>query len=339
MTAPLRPPVHRLELPDALVAVSGSPDASRAVIGGAAGGLWIVNAQGELLARLPGHADGLFQAAWQPGGPWIASSGQDAHARVWNPETGAEVGAIPGGTEWVEQLAWSPSGEWLAIGAGRTLTLWHRERGVVHTLRDHRNTLSAIAWRPDSQTVAAACYGGVHLYDVATATRQGILPWKTSMLSLAWAPDQRWVVAGTQDLAVQVWPYPFTEGAELAMSGYEAKVRELAWHPSGRYLATGGASAIMVWNCSGNGPAGTTPRMLDAHMSRVSALAYQHRGHVLASGGLDGQVFLWNAGKSSKPLLQSTVGSAVTAITATADDRQFIAVAHNGTVAWIQSPA
>jgi hypothetical protein len=39
------------------------------------------------------------------------------------------------------------------------------------------------------------------------------------------------------------------------MSGYEAKVRSLAWHHSGRYLATDGGQEPMVWDCSGKGPA------------------------------------------------------------------------------------
>ena len=338
MPVPSRPPLHAASIPDAVVAVSWSPDGRLALVGGAGGGLWITNDCGGVVGSLPGHADGLFQASWQPSGPWLASAGQDGHARVWDPAAGSQVAAIPAGNAWVEQLAWSPSGEWLAIGAGRTLTLWHRERGVVHVLPAHRSTVSALAWRPDSRVVAAAAYGGVALWDPATGEGTGTLPWKTSMLSLAWSPDNRWVVAGTQDLAIQVWPMPFSEGEELAMSGYPGKVRELAWHASGRYLATGGSDQVMVWDCGGKGPAGTTPRMLEGHLARITALAYQHRGHVLASGGQDGLAFFWNAGKSSQPLRQSPIGGPVTAMAISPDDRLLLAGTHDGRLAWVQFP-
>ena len=338
MPVPSRPPLHKASIPDAVVAASWSPDGTRALVGGASGGLWLANATGEVVGTLPGHKDGLFHAAWQPGGPLAASVGQDGHARVWDPVSGTQIAAIPAGNAWAEHLAWSPSGEWLAIAAGRILTLWHCDRGIVHVLPSHRSTLSALAWRPDSGVVAAAAYGGVVLWDPITGTSTGSLPWKTSMLSLAWSPDNRWVVAGTQDLAIQVWPLPFSEGEELAMSGYPGKVRELAWHASGRYLATGGSDQVMVWDCGGKGPAGTTPRMLEGHLARITALAYQNRGHVLASGGHDGLVFFWNAGKSSQPLRQSAVGGPVTAMAVSPDDRILLAGAHDGTLAWTAFP-
>lgn len=338
MDVPSRPPEHEASIPDAVVAVSWSPDGLMAVVGGAGGGLWRVDGAGAVCGTLPGHRDGLFQAAWQPDGPWVASAGQDGHARVWDVARGVEVAAIPGGAPWVEQLAWSPSGEWLAVGAGRHLTLWHRERGVAHVVSGHRSTISALAWRPDSRVVGAAAYGGVSLWEATGGAAAGTLPWKTSMLSLAWSPDDRWVVAGTQDLAVQVWPQPFEEGDEMAMSGYAGKVRELAWHRSGRYLATGGGDQITVWDCGGKGPAGTTPRLLEGHVARVTALAYQRRGHLLASGGQDGLAFFWNAGKSSAPLRQSRVGSPVTAMAVSPDDQRLLVGGHDGRLAWLRFP-
>lgn len=338
MTVPFRSPEHEASVPDAVVAVSWSPDGTRAIVGGAAGGVWLVDAAGSVCGTLPGHRDGLFQAAWQPDGPLAATSGQDGHVRLWDPARGVEVASIQAGASWVEQLAWSPSGEWLAIGAGRHLTLWHRERGVAHVLSSHRSTISALAWRPDSRVVGAASYGGVALWEAASGQAAGSLPWKTSMLSLAWSPDDRWVVAGTQDLAVQVWPQPFEEGEELAMSGYVGKVRDLAWHRSGRYLATAGGDEIMVWDCGGTGPEGKTPRMLRGHGARVTALAFQRRGHLLASGGQDGQVLFWNAGKMSDALRQSRLGCPVTAMAVSPDDAILLVGGHDGRLAWVRFP-
>jgi WD40 repeat protein len=338
MPIPLRSAEALLNVPDAIIDLSWSPDSSRVVVAGAGGPLWIAGVDGRLLASLAGHANGAFKARWQPGGDLIASVGQDGHVRFWNPDGGTAPEAFAAGTDWVEQLEWSPSGEWLAVGAGRVLHLWHRTRGWVYRFTNHTSTLSAITWRADGQIVGVACYGGVRLYDVGSGASAGELPWKTSMVSLAWSPDRKWVVAGTQENAIQVWPYPFSEGEELAMSGYAAKVRELTWHFSGRYLATGGGTEAMVWDCGGAGPAGTTPRILEGHTGRITALAYQHKGHALASGGLDSSVLFWNAGKSSSALRQVRLSSAITILSASPNDQWVLAGCRNGDLAWIKFP-
>ncbi len=339
LSIPLRTPECIVRIPDAVASVSWAPDSRLAVVAGVGGRLWILDDSGRVVRELAGHNGGAFRALWHPKENLIASAGQDGHVRFWNPQDGQAAGEFPAGGAWVEQLDWSPAGDWLASGAGRVLTLWQPGRGVVHTHRDHRSTLSALAWRRDGARLAVACYGGAHVYDCASGQSVDVLPWKTSILSLAWSPDGRWVVGGTQDQAVQVWEQPFKPGNELAMSGYPAKVRELAWHPSSRYLATGGGETIMAWDCSGAGPSGTSPRLLEGHAARITCLAYQRSGHLLASSAEDGQVLVWNVGKSLQALRQIRLDSAVTALAWSADDRTVLAGTHDGSLALIRTPA
>ena len=40
------------------------------------------------------------------------------------------------------------------------------------------------------------------------------------------------------------------------MYGFPTKVLELSWNSTGRWLATGGSSSVILWDCSGKGPAG-----------------------------------------------------------------------------------
>lgn len=334
MSAPLRPAAWSVRFDDAIESLAWSPDGLGAAIAGVDGRVWLIDSRtGKVTHALSGHRGGAFQVAWHCREPIVASSGQDGAVRLWNPGSGLEVDHFVAGAAWVEKLAWSPQGEWLAAGAGRHLVLWAPDRGVVHRLSGHRSTITALCWRADGKVVACACYAGVHLWEALTGQPREVLPWKTSLISVAWSPDGRWVVAGTQEQTVQIWRLPFQAGEELAMSGYLAKVRELAWHHSSRYLATGGGAAIMVWDCGGQGPAGTEPRLLTAHVGRVTALDYQHSGHVLASGGSDGSVFLWNAGRSDQPLREFRLGSSITQIRWSRDDSAILAGCQDGSVA------
>ena len=91
-----------------------------------------------------------------------------------------------------------------------------------------------------------------------------------------------------------------TEDVELQMSGYETKVKDLAFDQNSRWLATGGSSECCVWDCTGAGPEGREPAMLP-HEGKICALAFQNSHGLLASASQDGTVMLWSP-ERPKPL-------------------------------------
>ncbi|HTI71897.1 MAG TPA: WD40 repeat domain-containing protein [Candidatus Limnocylindria bacterium] len=328
-----------LALKDPVVSLSWAPDGgSLAAITGE-GRLVIVNAAtGAVLHDVVAHEGGGFKVGWNPKEAILASTGQDGQVRLWSPVTGQQVESYPAGAAWGEQLAWSPTGDWLATAAGKQLKFWAPGRGVVHTFKEHPSTLTSLAWKSDGAMLAVSYYGAVRFYDPNSGGAAKTLPWKTSLISVSWSPDSRWVVAGTQELSVQIWEMPFRPGEELAMSGYHTKVRELAWHSNSRFLATGGGNEAMVWNCGGGGPAGTTPRILEGHSAKITALDYQPVGHLLASGGADSMVYFWNAGKSSSPLGQTRMNGALEVVKWSPTQSKVAVGTLDGTLAVITGP-
>ncbi len=323
-------------LGDYLQSVSWSADGRWIAAAHSSGPLTLLEPDGKGESILwKGHEGGGFLAAFSPTGSRLASVGQDGTARLWEPGRSEPCAVVEAGAGWVEQLAWAPDGSQVAVSAGRKVTTLRPDGTVVHQFAPRRSTVTALTWRADSQFLAAASYGKVQRWRANDGVPEEPLPWKTSLISLAWSPDGRWVVAGTQEQTVQIWELPFRPGEELAMSGYPGKVRELSWHHGSRYLATGGGPEIMVWDCLGKGPAGTTPRILTGHEQRVTALAYQRAGHLLASGSDDGRVLLWNAGRSSTALRQFRISAPITALSWSRDDRRLAVGCQDGTVAVI----
>ena len=138
------------------------------------------------------------------------------------------------------------------------------------------------------------------------------------------------MATGNQDASVHFW-YRKT-GKDLEMSGYPTKVRELSWDAGSRYLATGGSAHVIIWDCSGKGPAGSRPITLKAHDTLLSALEYQHKGTLLASGCHDGQVCVWNPPKRCTPLWTSQSDGAVTQVRWSPEDRALAVGSANGLV-------
>ena len=55
-------------------------------------------------------------------------------------------------------------------------------------------------------------------------------------------------------------------------------------------------AAVMKLRCGivpGVGPPGTSPITLSGHQDLLSVVRFQHRGKLLASGGADGLVYIW----------------------------------------------
>jgi WD40 repeat protein len=174
----------------------------------------------------------------------------------------------------------------------------------------------------------------VTLYDPATQEPVRKLEWKGSPLKLAWSLDGKLLAHGNQDATVHFWYAD--AGLDLQMSGYATKVKELAWDYSSRYLATGGSSAVCIWDCGGKGPGGTTPQLLEGHdeTATVSAVAYQRRGFLLASGGRDAQVLLWQPAVKKGPLVGRDQGDGeVSALAWSPDDKTLAAGFASGAVA------
>ncbi|HEX3729450.1 MAG TPA: WD40 repeat domain-containing protein [Opitutaceae bacterium] len=278
------------QLDDYAIDLAWSPDGALLAAASAAGPIVLfAAADGARRHELPGHENGANALAWSPeGAARLASGGQDGAVKFWDGATGQHTATAALGAGWVEHLAWGPA---VAAACGRKLALLGPDGALRHTLPDAPKTFTALAWRPSAPLLAAAYFGGVRLIEAGTGALKKELPYNNGIQALTWSPEGRWLVSGNQDPSVHLWVPD--EDLELQMSGYETKVKHLAFDRSGRWLATGGGRDACVWDCAGAGPEGRAPAMFP-HDAPVSALAFQHRHGLLATAAADGTVMLWS---------------------------------------------
>ena len=288
------------------------------------------SASGEIKATLPGHAGGGFAVSWRADSLALATGGQDGAARIWDPATGACLHSLEAGAAWVERLSYAPYGSLLATAAGRKLKLWNADGALLRAYPDHPSTIADLQWQPGEELVTTACYGQLATFRPTEDEPLKRFDWKGSILSLAWSPDGNYVATGNQDASVHFWYRK--SGKDLEMSGYPIKVRDLAWDAGSRYLATGGSAIVIVWDCRGKGPAGSTPIQLDGHDRPLSALAWQYQGPFLASGAQEGRVCLWRPGKSTRLIRFAALGSEITRLRWAPGDRLLAASCASGLI-------
>jgi WD40 repeat protein len=296
-------------------------------------------ADGARLHPLPGHDNGTNCLAWSPGSQGLlATGGQDGAVKFWDAAAGQHTATAKIGPAWVEHLAWvAPSAATgaaqpapvLAAAAGRTLALVRPDGTTTHTFKPAPKTVTALAAHPAGGALAAACYGSVTLWDTEDFVIQKELPYANGIHALVWSPDQRWLVSGNQDPSVHLW-IP-EQDIELHMSGYEGKVKFLAFDHTSRWLATSGGRDACIWDCAGAGPEGREPAMLP-HEAPVCAVKFQHAHGLLATASSDGVVHLWSPERRSPLRATVKMPTPATKLAWSPDDRQLAIGSEKGTV-------
>jgi WD40 repeat protein len=344
-------------LDDYVIDLAWSPDGTQLAAASAAGPVSLfASVDGAKNHELPGHENGTNCLAWSPvGSPLagasesasklaayiLATGGQDGAVKFWDAMAGQHTATAALGSAWVEHLAWrsvagvADPGPRSAIpatifaAAGKNLTALRSDASVAHTFKPAPKTITAVAFQPAGGCVAVACFGSVTLWDADDFVAQKEFPYANGIHALVWSPDGKWLVSGNQDPSVHLW-IP-DQDIELQMSGYETKVKHLAFDHTSHWLATGGGRDACIWDCSGAGPEGREPGMYP-HGAPVCALAFQHAHGLLATASADGVVQLWSPER--KQPLRATVKlpAAATKLTWSPDDRLLAIGSEKGVV-------
>lgn len=72
---------------------------------------------------------------------------------------------------------------------------------------------------------------------------------------------------------------------------------------------------------------------LETHTEPIAALAFQHTGPLLASGGEDGVLALWRPGKQLGTIAVAKLGAPIAQLRWSADDEGLVVGAADGTIA------
>ncbi|WP_406700474.1 hypothetical protein V5E97_16835 [Singulisphaera sp. Ch08] len=162
---------------------------------------------GDLLGRLDGHEDVVYDLVWLEGGKSLATAGADRIVRVWNTESHREVAALEGHSGAVLALAAVPGGHWFCSGgADGTIRVW--ESGPwrsVRTLNNHLGPVHGLAFRPaqvEGSPATLASSGGdstARIWQPGIGRMVRIIRHPAPLLCLAWNHDGSQLVTGAKD--------------------------------------------------------------------------------------------------------------------------------------------
>ncbi|WP_182085002.1 WD40 repeat domain-containing protein [Aureimonas sp. ME7] len=249
---------------------------------------------------LEGHEGGLLCARFDPFAPRLLSGGEDGRVVATGADRQmAEVASA--GRKWVSSVAGGPNG---AIGYGVGRAAFVRDgKGTVREFV-HPRTVEDVAFAPKGLRLATARYDGASLFFAGTDALPQNLEWKGAHTGALFSPDGRFLVTVMQENALHGWR--LDDGKHMRMTGYPQKVKSWSWSAKGKFLATSGAPAAILWPFSGkDGPMGKGPLELGTRGdTSVTAVACHPADDVVAIGYGDGMILAVRFADAKEALLR-----------------------------------
>jgi WD40 repeat protein len=266
--------------------------------------------------RVGAHGGAILASAAD--GERIVSGGDDGRLVATDAEGKTSLLAGDPKHRWIDHVALGLGGA-IAWSAGKSAFAKGKDaRAELRTI-EAPSTVGGLAFFPKGFRLAIAHYSGATLwFPNASHAAPEKLEWKGSHLGATVSPDGRFLVTTMQEPMLHGWR--LADGQHMRMSGYAARVMSMSWSAGGQWLATSGATQLVLWPFEGkDGPMGKTPRLLTPSGHRIDVVACHPRSSIVATGYSNGSVLLTRIDDGAEILAKEPADAPVTALAWSAD--------------------
>ncbi|KAF5330196.1 hypothetical protein D9611_010572 [Ephemerocybe angulata] len=280
----------------------------------------------------------ILSVAFSPDSKYFASGDCAGFVRIFNVQTGQEVGGpFTGHADAVLSVAFSPDGRKIASGSlDKTVRVWDAQTAqlALDPFIGHTDNINSVGFSPDGRYIVSGSDDEtVRVWDAqlgqpaldlsAIQTRE--------VRSVGFSPNGRYIVIGSSDKTIQVWD---TQACQPVLDrlfiGHTGSVRSVAFSPDGKKVVSGGDDTIRVWDAQTGLPV-LDP--LTGHRDGVQSVAFSPDGSHIVSGSYDKTVRVWDA-KTGQPAMVPFIGHShsVSSVAFSPDGRHVMSGSDDGTI-------
>jgi WD40 repeat protein len=274
--------------------------------------------------------------AWSPEAKLLAASGDRGVVNLWSMNLGQpqHTWNVKG---WVGALAFSPDGQNLAVVEfeDQALSLWNIAKGT--RIRGWAGA-SSVAFSRDGRTIASGVgTQAIEVWETLTGTPRVLAPGpQAPILSLAVAPDAPVIVTGELWGTIRLWQLAPGNSSQLREFDFSELqvVDAVCFDNTGRRFAAAGPCDTIIIGHRGQDETVRVRklRFRAQQPACVYAISYSPDGTMLASGGDDEVVRLWDV--AAAKVLHEFTGhrSCVRSVAFSPDGRTLASATDNGAI-------
>jgi WD40 repeat protein len=271
--------------------------------------------------KFEGHTDTVLGIVHPPDGQRIITCSLDGSLRVWDLESGKQIGEDwRDGESAVKTIALSPDGKKVVCGSlDGAVRLWDIDTcKIISKWTGHTRVVGSVCWSRDGRRVLSGSSDGTtRQWDVENG--ETVLELMETGHAQVWAvdylPDMTLIatggldgpststIDGKKEYSIKIWDAK-TGMLVATLKGHIHPVCCLVWTADGKTLISGSYdSSIRTWDAT----KWEQTSVLE-HTLPVSAIAISPNGCILASASFDKTARLWNLNNGqpiSSPLQHS----------------------------------
>jgi WD40 repeat protein len=239
------------------------------------------------------HKAAVNTVSFSPDGSQILTGASDGIARLWNAQTGTEIGHVQDGTR-IGCAAFSPDGKRIATGgSGNKVNLWDvKTKRLLLTFNHHTALIQCVAFSPDGKRIASGAGGE------SIGEDRRLLIWNAEsgkvevtinvqaegVQAVAFSPDgKRGIIAPASVVPVRIWDAHNGRPVVTLETDREVwGITGAAFSPDGKQIATSNAGRTgSIWDAK----TGKELFRLRGHKTWVTSVAYSPDGKRVVTGG------------------------------------------------------
>jgi len=291
------------------------------------------------------HEGPVYAVASSPIPGLVASAGDDGRIQLWNPSTLqiTDVKASLAGTQQqstaielvghegeIHSLAFSADGAHLASGGhDNALRLWNVvDRKAERVLRGHGGWVRGCQFFPGGERLASCGYDGRALCWNLADYRESLRLVRDSggvpVLSVGFSPDGSQAVTAHNDGVTMTWDARSGRPLQSLTEGHDFLGESALFVADGRRVLTGARdSTLRLWNLEAGfelRPLGE-PLHYSKNVGQSLALAISPDGKLIAAGGDENSVLVWDSTTLAQKLDLRGHAEQVSAVAFSADSK------------------
>ena len=266
---------------------------------------------------LYGHSGSVFSTDFSPDNQFILSGSEDTTVRLWSTRTWSNLVCYRGHNYPVWDVDFSPFGFYFASAShDKTARFWSSDR--IYPLRifaGHLSDVECVKFHPNSNYVATGSSDKTcRLWDVQTGECVRIFTGHSKAVScLAISPDGKYMASGSFDNTVRLWDL----GSGKPVACYTGHGPSSVHAPPPPQASSSSAPASShagkdVQSAVPSSDASSVAARMSSYCNGVYSVDFSGEGSVLASGGADCTVRIWDvkgAVSSSKSAVSAASGA------------------------------